>query len=407
MFAMLGAHCGPDITVPAAASVAGVSRPDARRLVGQLAAASLVAEHRPGRYIMHDLLRGYAAEYARQVLGKAGFGRAVGRSLDHYLQTLATWDISFPFRAEPADGVLIEKLGGNAGLLSWAQAEHQVLLQATAQALATGRITKATRLFTYVAWYLGDRGWTDCEAAGQSVLAVARAAGDHSSLGWTYRAIGTYHTMLGDNAASFGYLRQALDHCRLADDKSGQAYAHLALATAYGAQPAVNQPAGYVEAASYAEHGLALCRDVGDQKGQAYALYYLCEINADLGNYELALRYGQQGMDLLPDGDWWRGVLVSALGNVYQRFGDYARAIACYDEALTINDEQQPSARQGRASLLTELGTAHEAAGNLPAACQAWQQALQIVEDLQLRDDLGYYDIGLRARLRNAGALGY
>ena len=49
MFALLGVHCGPDITVAAAASLAGVPRPDARRALAELAGASLAAEHRPGR----------------------------------------------------------------------------------------------------------------------------------------------------------------------------------------------------------------------------------------------------------------------------------------------------------------------------------------------------------------------
>ena len=61
MFALLGVHCGPDITVPAAASLAGVPRAEAGRALAELADASLAAEHRPGRYVLHDLVRGYAA----------------------------------------------------------------------------------------------------------------------------------------------------------------------------------------------------------------------------------------------------------------------------------------------------------------------------------------------------------
>jgi hypothetical protein len=54
-----------------------------------VAEASLAAEHRPGRYVLHDLIRGYAAEQARQAVGEAGIRAATGRSLDHYLQTMA------------------------------------------------------------------------------------------------------------------------------------------------------------------------------------------------------------------------------------------------------------------------------------------------------------------------------
>jgi hypothetical protein len=58
------------------------------RALAELAGASLAAEHRPGRYVMHDLVRGYAAGQARQVLGEAGIRAAIERCLDHYLHTV-------------------------------------------------------------------------------------------------------------------------------------------------------------------------------------------------------------------------------------------------------------------------------------------------------------------------------
>jgi DNA-binding SARP family transcriptional activator len=65
MLALLGSHWGPDISVATAASLAATSRADARRALAELAEVSLIAEHRPGRYTMHDLIRGYAAEQQR------------------------------------------------------------------------------------------------------------------------------------------------------------------------------------------------------------------------------------------------------------------------------------------------------------------------------------------------------
>ena len=64
MFRLLGVHPGPDITVAAAASLAGVDAAQARQALRELAAAHLIAEHAPGRYAFHDLLRAYAAEQA-------------------------------------------------------------------------------------------------------------------------------------------------------------------------------------------------------------------------------------------------------------------------------------------------------------------------------------------------------
>lgn len=62
MFRLLGLHPGPDIAVPAAASLAGTSLAQARGDLRELARAHLIIERVPGRYAMHDLLRVYAAE---------------------------------------------------------------------------------------------------------------------------------------------------------------------------------------------------------------------------------------------------------------------------------------------------------------------------------------------------------
>jgi hypothetical protein len=54
MFRLLGLHAGPDVTIAAAASLAGVDRAQAAAAVAELADAHLIAEHAPGRYAFHD-----------------------------------------------------------------------------------------------------------------------------------------------------------------------------------------------------------------------------------------------------------------------------------------------------------------------------------------------------------------
>ena len=229
MFALMGVYCGPDITIPAAASLAGVSRAEAGRALAELAGASLAAEHRPGRYVLHDLVRGYAAGRAQQDLGEAGIRAAVERSLDHYLYTgLISSDFPPPFTpAPPAPGVLPERLAGEAELLDWALAEHQVGLRATAQAAAAGMISRAWQMFYGQAYFLVGQGyWADLQAIGRAVLAAAQAAGDHAALGWTHAAIGSYCTLAGAHSEGRVQLFQALDHLRRAGDLRGQAFAH-------------------------------------------------------------------------------------------------------------------------------------------------------------------------------------
>src|SRR6202044_3682392 len=64
MFRLLGVHQGPEISAPAAASLAGLGVPQARRALAELTSAHLVAESPPDRFGFHDLLRAYARELA-------------------------------------------------------------------------------------------------------------------------------------------------------------------------------------------------------------------------------------------------------------------------------------------------------------------------------------------------------
>jgi DNA-binding SARP family transcriptional activator/tetratricopeptide (TPR) repeat protein len=397
MFVLLGVHCGPDITVPAAASLAAVPRADARRALAELAEASLVAEHRPGRYVMHDLVRGYAAEKAQQDLGEAGIRAAIGQSLDHYLHTrVISSDLPFPITlAPPAPGVTPEQLADEAGLLEWARAEHQVLLRVTAQATAAGLLTPAWQMFAGQVWLLGGRGyWADWRAAGQAVLAAAEAAGDHAGLGWTHSVIGMYGMFTGAQDEDRGHLAQALDHLRRAGDLPGQAWVHLFASQADAWRSA------WAEAAAHCGQALAVFRQAGDRYGQGLALASLGECHAHMGDYELARGYARQALELAPEtGDPMVAASAwSALGLVHSRLGEHPQAIGCYRQALDLaHDRPAPLDRWKLAGLLAGFGSACRAAGDLPAATAAWQQALQILDGLGLPANHR-----IRARLRQA-----
>jgi DNA-binding SARP family transcriptional activator len=62
LFRLLGRLPGPEVTVPAAADLAGLDPAGATRLLDRLATAHLVDRCGPGRYAVADLLRRYAAD---------------------------------------------------------------------------------------------------------------------------------------------------------------------------------------------------------------------------------------------------------------------------------------------------------------------------------------------------------
>jgi len=87
MFRLLGVHPGPDVTAPAAASLAATPLPQASAALAELTATHLITEHSPGRYALHDLVRAYAAEQAHAEESADDLHAATGRLLDHYLHT--------------------------------------------------------------------------------------------------------------------------------------------------------------------------------------------------------------------------------------------------------------------------------------------------------------------------------
>jgi tetratricopeptide (TPR) repeat protein len=87
---------------------------------------------------------------------------------------------------------------------------------------------------------------------------------------------------------------------------------------------------------------------------------------------------------------------------VRSRLGQHRQAITCYQQALALARQRKTRlARRWLASLLVRLGDACQAASDLAAARQAWQQALQIRNDLGLPDDHR-----IRARLEQASPPG-
>jgi tetratricopeptide (TPR) repeat protein len=89
-----------------------------------------------------------------------------------------------------------------------------------------------------------------------------------------------------------------------------------------------------------------------------------------------------------------------ALGFVHSRLGEPRQAISCYRQALALVRElTNPLARAMLASVLAEFGDACQAAGDSPAAVEAWRQALRVL------DDMGWPDLlEVRARLQQVGA---
>ena len=328
MFALVGVHCGPDITVPAAASLAGVPRAEAGRALAELAGASLAAEHRPGRYVLHNLVRSYAAGQARQAVGEAGIRAAIERSLDHYLHTVVVVSPGIPWiftPAPPAPGVLPEHLASEATLMDWPRAEHQVLLQATAPGpAAAGFITRAWQLFECQAWFLGGQEyWSDWRTVGQVLLAAAGAVGDHTVQGWTHTLIGRYGTFTGADDGRT-HMSQALDHFQRAGDPARPGLGTLVRRP--GVQ--LGKAAGLRRSCTVSRPWRCFAR-LTTGPGRGWPLPGLGNGHAHLGDSDRARDYARRALEVIPEtGDPTSLALVwDALGLAHSRLGEHRQAI--------------------------------------------------------------------------------
>jgi hypothetical protein len=105
MFRLLGVHPGPDISLSAAASLAGMPRAAAGAALRELVRTHMVAEYLPARFTFHDLLRAYAADQAERHDPEPERRAAAHRVLDHYLHTAMAASNRFsPFRSSAAAG---------------------------------------------------------------------------------------------------------------------------------------------------------------------------------------------------------------------------------------------------------------------------------------------------------------
>ena len=387
MFRLLGLHPGPDITAPAAASLAGVPPPQASGALRDLARASLIIESVPGRYGFHDLLRAYAAEQAVAHESDASRLDATHRLLDHYLHTArGAHQVLYPGRddialPEPHERVIPEAMVSNRHALSWLEAEYQVLLKIIDLAVQLGFDDQAWQLpVVLCTFYLVCGHWHDGAATQRTALTAARQRDDLSGQAHALRGLAAIHMRTGAHAEAQACLSQAQDLFRLLGDDVGLAWTALFLGSAFDFQ------GRYRDSLDVTLKALKLCDaapgDPGMQLVRASALNNAAWCHVQFGEYAQARALSQQALDLCRQIGYSPGEAATwdTLGLVWQRLGEHAEAVACYQQAAAL--DRETGNRFDLARTLAHLGDTHHATGDLRTARNYWAESLAILEDL-------------------------
>jgi DNA-binding SARP family transcriptional activator/tetratricopeptide (TPR) repeat protein len=339
-FRLLGLLPGPDVTVEAAAALAGVGAADARRRLDRLVSVNLVSRPAPGRYACHDLLRQYAADRARVEMTPAGRADALRRAHDWYLgradraaRVLYRHSLRLPMPDLPAPAGLADE----AAALAWLDAERANLVAMVRHAAEHGPRAGA--------WLLADalRGYfwlgmhiVDWQTAAQAALTAAEAEGD-------LRAQAAAQLSLGDS-----HLRQGRP------------------------EPAVER---YTAALTLAERaGWAQC--------ETTAIGNLGAIYRDSGRLRHAVEFLDRGLKMCRANGWRHGeaVTLDALARAHLRLGDLAVAGDCCADALAIN--RAIGSRLGEATALGDWGEVLHAQGRDDEAAERLTSALPLFREL-------------------------
>ncbi|MFD7698813.1 BTAD domain-containing putative transcriptional regulator [Streptomyces caelestis] len=387
LFRLLGLHCGPDISAPAAAALAGLAPREARGLLGELTRAHLLAEHFPGRYALHDLLRVYAAERAQAEETARERDEAVERLLTWYLHTAdATYPHITPNRRriplEPLpDGCLPLTFSTREEALEWCETERPNLVGAVHQAAGSGQPGIAWRLpavlwgFFYLRSHTHE--WLDTATVG---LAAARAAHDRKgeAQALSDRAAALRHS--GRLEEAIVPLREAMALFRELGNAAGRASTVANLGDAY-------LLAGHLhKAVEYTRRGLAIARATGNAWSQGIALSNLGDAYQRLGRFDEAVDCLEQSLAILRahDNRWVEGITLDILGTVHRRLRRYDEAIEHYHQALKAH--RDTGNRWGEGHTLGNLGEAQLGAGESEAARSSWLEALAILSECDHAD---------------------
>src|SRR5215469_2317066 len=333
MFRLLGVHPGPDISVPAAASLAAVTTAQARAAIAELQRAHLLTEHVRDRYSFHDLLRAYARERAWADEPEPARAAAAGRALEHYLHSACAAALVLnparaPITLPQAGAGVTPEICGHKQATDWFDAEHAVLIAAARLAADTRHDAHTWQLAWALTEYLDRSGfWDEWAALWQAGVTAAKRTGDRSVNARAAQSLARAYIRLSRYEDARVHLRRSLDIYATVHDPVGQAQAHLNLAWL------CDRLGSPEEALQNARAARDLYRTVGDEHGEADCLNAIGWYCGRTGDADAALAACEQAVALLRklDDPLGEAMAWDSLGYAHHRLDQRDRAATCYE----------------------------------------------------------------------------
>ncbi|MBP0461736.1 AfsR/SARP family transcriptional regulator [Streptomyces montanisoli] len=421
-FRLLGLADGPDISLPAAASVLDLSVEVTEDLLETLVDTSLLESAAPGRYRYHDLVRLYARACAeRDELPPAKRLEALERLLDFYLPTAArVYGMERPGDRTVAH---LESAGrpglsfaGRAQALDWLFTEAASILACVQQSLGHPALLRRAVDLLLAAKDLSESGANSraYEAATVSARDAAQAAGDA-------HAEGRARTTLTQVYIKSGRFEEADEEAGraavLVDASHDDAWLRSNLANERGIIAFCQ--GRYADCETFSRAAIESFRADGNKPGEASALCNTSRALVALGRTSEAIDMVRAGMALydalgltlrLANARFALGIALSHAERFAEAMAEFQQAVEVFEENrqrlwlgttyFRIAQVQLATGRPGqaaqlaeqalatgfiggdwmRANILTDLGKALNALSQPGRARACWLEALSFYE---------------------------
>lgn len=447
-FSLLALNTGPGIATEAVAALIDQPVVRTRELLAALAQASLLTEQEPGSgwWVMHDLVRGYAAGRAARDCTGPEREAALNRVFVHYVTTaLEAYETLRKLSTGP-DQAVSGMFPDRATALAWFDRECDNLIatvsrsadsvQPTESEADVALLNLSCTLALMLAQYLPLRfQFDELLAVSEAALRMARRLDDASFEARALNSFGDGQLRLGQPEAAHATFQQALQLARDEGDRRLEADAlassGIALArrrrfdeafAVYDRSKAVYRELGDVsgeaavltsiaiaqeamrsseESAATYRDVVALCRQSGNRRMEAAALVNLSGVLPTLGRLREAVEtgyaalaiYRELGGDSHQEARAWHNI-----GTAIRRSKEFKRTsapIVVLQHAVTSH--RDAGDEHGTAEALNSLGI---------ALAQTWWSRRHAVAAHQEAVDLFYKTHDRHGAARALGALG-
>ncbi|MEV5966897.1 BTAD domain-containing putative transcriptional regulator [Kribbella sp. NPDC051952] len=381
LFRLLSQHPGAEISLGAAAALAGVRVRDAQAMLAVLVANHQLIEIAPDRYVLHDLLRAYAHELCDEQEADEAFERLLGYlvhtgSAGARLLAPGRVPVELP-DLDPEVELVLPTTREEA--FEWFDSEQPNSLAVLRS--AAGRADGLLWLYVWaLADYLDFRGRSGYMESQTLALEASVRLNDPHKQAQTRRDLARGHMALRqwDNAIRQHEL--ALGIAEELDDEAGIAHGSLSLARV------LTRLGEHRQAIERTSRALRIYERLGLVDPRANALNNLGWYHAKLGEYDVAVDYAQQSLKLYSelDSEFGRAVVGDTMAFALAGQGRLDEAIASY--AMSVGLLRVLGRRLDTAETLVSMAETQAQAGQLEAARASWTEALEIFETLDHPD---------------------